>query len=93
VGQLVVYLPVVVFIVLGCAASAFLGLSKAIVCLPAGMGLAWIWWSATVPRWREWATEKGADPDETQDLAQKAGLVWPRGHLLEKTEFRLRKRD
>jgi hypothetical protein len=93
VGQLVVNLPVAVIIVLACVASAFLGPSKALVCLPVGFGLAWLWWSATVPRWREWAKNKGADPEQTQDLAQTARLVWPKGHFLERTEFRLRKRE
>jgi len=58
----------------------------------AGGAIAWLWWSATVPRWREWARRGGADEDRTQYLAQWTGLVWPKGFFLEKTEFRLRKR-
>jgi hypothetical protein len=46
-----------------------------------------------VPRWREWVKNQGADELRTQHLAQVTGLVWPKGSFLEKTEFRLRKRD
>lgn len=52
--------------------------------------LAWGWWSYSVPRWRHWALSRGVDRDELQQLAQASGLVWPRGHLLSRTEFRYR---
>ena len=51
-------------------------------------GVAWLWWSFTVPRWRSWIQEVGADNDETQRLAQMTGLVWRKGHPFEATEFR-----
>jgi hypothetical protein len=57
-----------------------------------GAAVGWIWWSATVPLWREWAKHNGADEERTQLLAQRSGLVWPRGSFFEKTEFRMRKR-
>ena|SRR2546425_8171798 len=49
--------------------------------------IAWIWWSYAVPRWRSWALARGVDPDELQAVAQREKLVWPRGHIFEKTEF------
>jgi len=52
--------------------------------------LAWLWWSYATPRWRRWALGRGAHPDFLQELAQREWLVWPRGHLFERTEFRER---
>jgi hypothetical protein len=57
-----------------------------------GIALAWLWWSYNVPRWRAWALAQGADAAELQEQAVRSGLVWPRGSILEKTEFRLRSR-
>ena len=66
--------------------------------LPAAIALAspfaaWLWWSWATPRWRHWALGRGLDPDALQKLAQERGLVWPKGHVLEKTEFRFRPPD
>ncbi|WP_041855873.1 hypothetical protein [Candidatus Korobacter versatilis] len=55
-----------------------------------GPGLAWVWWSWMVPRWRRWAATTGADMEEVEILAVNSGLIWPKGHVLEKTEFRKR---
>jgi hypothetical protein len=63
---------------------------RAIIAGLIGIALAWLWWSYRVPRWRAWALQQGADPDELQNQAERSGLVWPRGSILEKTEFRLR---
>jgi hypothetical protein len=57
----------------------------------AGCLLGWLWWSASVPRWREWAKSIGADEEQTQRLGQRTLLVWPKGWFFEKTEFRRRK--
>ena len=53
-----------------------------------GLIFGWVWWSYSVPRWRDWALTRGADPDELQKLGIAAQLVWPKGHALEKTEFK-----
>ena len=58
----------------------------------AGFVLGWLWWSYSVPRWRRWALGRGADPDELQRMGEEKKLVWPRGHILEKTEFPFRGR-
>lgn len=50
----------------------------------------WLWWSYATPRWRRWAHARGADPDRLQQLAEREKLVWPRGHIFERTEFSVR---
>jgi hypothetical protein len=76
VGYLVVNLPMLPIVALACfAAYVFLGRAKVALGLPIGLGLAWLWWSAMVPRWREWARNQGADADQTQELAEMTGLV------------------
>ena len=94
VGQLVVNLPVLLLIGLGCACPFwFPGPIWGIAGVFGGPLVGWIWWSFSVPRWREWAKEKGADEERTQALAVRAGLVWPKGHSFEKTEFCHRKKN
>ena len=51
--------------------------------------LGWIWWSFTIPRWRRWALNRGANPDKLQRWAVITGLVWRKGSVFEKTEFRI----
>ena len=89
VGQLVVNLPAVAIMI----AALFLGSLVALwpLSLIVGSLLAWIWWSYTVPRWREWALDRGIDPDRLQKFAFHTGLTWSKGSLLERTEFRRRK--
>lgn len=54
---------------------------------------AWAWWSYAVPQWRDWALAGGADPDQLQQLGEAAKLVWPKGHLAERTEIHRDRRD
>ena len=92
-GHLVVNVPVLTIIGLAYLIGYIsIGPDRAIFCVPVGAVMAWVWWSAIVPRWREWVKNQGADEVRTQHLAQVTGLVWPKGSFLEKTEFRLRKR-
>jgi hypothetical protein len=56
-----------------------------------GAIVGWLWWSITVPRWREWAKANGADEERTQKLAERTLLVWPKGWFFEKTEIHTRK--
>jgi hypothetical protein len=56
-----------------------------------GAVLAWPWWSVTVPRWRHWALSRGVDAKQLQKAGVRAGLVWPRGWIFEKTEIPPRK--
>lgn len=50
--------------------------------------VAWIWWSVSVPRWRLWAYERVPSTGRLQTMALAAGLVWPRGFFIEKTEIK-----
>ncbi len=52
-----------------------------------GFLAAWVWWSINVSLWRRWAVRRGVDATELQQRAMEASLVWPRGHLLERTEL------
>ena len=49
---------------------------------------AWGWWSFSVPRWRLWAYERVSSTGAVQARALLAGLVWPRGSFLERTEIK-----
>ena len=61
--------------------------------IAAGVGaiVAWPWWSLTVPKWRRWALEHGADAEQLQKVGVLTGLVWPKGWIFEKTEIPPRK--
>src|SRR5690349_11418161 len=48
----------------------------------------WLYWSYLIPRWRRWAAAQGIDPDRLQAIGEQQNLIWRRGSLLEKTEFR-----
>ena len=65
---------------------------SALIMIPgvAGFVGAWLWWSYWIPRWRAWALRRGVDPEQLQAAAEQAKLVWRRGNILEKTEFRYR---
>jgi len=59
--------------------------------LPLSLAGGWLWWSYKIPQWREWALRQpGVTADELQRAAEAAMLVWPKGHIFEKTEFRRR---
>ena len=58
-----------------------------IIALVLGFALAWSWWSVGVSLWRGWAARRGVDPGELQYRGQNASLLWPRGHIFEKTEL------
>ena len=86
VGQFIVNLPAVAIMI----TVLFLGslIAPWELSLITGSLLAWIWWSYTVPRWREWALDRGIDPDRLQKFAFRTGLTWSKGSLFERTEFR-----
>ena len=103
-GHLIVTVPALLFILAGvgiCLAVMFLlatlpppfpGLSYILGIISAGMGMlaGWLWWSYVVPRWRRWAHKNGAPADKLQKWAAITGLVWPKGSIFEKTEFKLK---
>jgi hypothetical protein len=89
VGQLVVNLPAVGIMI----AALFLGSVVAPwpLSLLAGTLVGWVWWSFAVSRWRDWALDRGIDPERLQKFAFRTGLTWPKGSLFERTEFRKKK--
>ncbi len=94
IGHLVVTVPVVAitllsFVPLILLKNVFWGL----VWVFLQFVIAWLWWSLTIPLWRDWAKGRGANQNETQILAVRSGLVWPKGCFLEKTEIRIRKKN
>lgn len=105
VGQLVVNLPVIL-IILGVFGIGIVLLLVMDARFPALSGWSfplgifgmiiigpltgWLWWSFSVPRWRKWALKKGVSEDKLQKWAVATGLVWPKGSIFEKTEFRVK---
>jgi len=53
----------------------------------AGFGAGWLVWSLQVPRWRRWAYEHVDDIEALKLVAIEAGVLWPEGHPLERTEL------
>jgi hypothetical protein len=56
----------------------------------AGFVLGWLSWSSQVVRWRLWAYRRVHDVEALKVAAVEAKLIWPEGHLFERTEFRSR---
>jgi hypothetical protein len=95
-GQLLINGPICFILVIGPVIGALLGsLEVALIGFVTCFILGWLWWSFSVPGWRDWAKRNGADEGRTQMLAQsgRVPLVWPRGHFFEKTEFRRGKKS
>ncbi len=72
-------------------ASSFGSIAKvviAVVSIPAGFVLAWLWWSLTVPKWRLWAYERVDDIAALKERAVAVGLTWSDGSVFEQTEIK-----
>jgi hypothetical protein len=92
-GHLIVNVPVISIIGLcGLLGFVYKGQTGALFGLLLGILPAWLWWSALIARWREWAKLRGADEGQTQRLGERSGLVWPKGSVCQKTEVKTRKR-
>ncbi|MEM6805921.1 MAG: hypothetical protein AAF696_31280 [Bacteroidota bacterium] len=52
------------------------------------ISLAWIWWSYWVVLWKIEGLDKVKDVHLLYERAISGRLIWPRGHLCERTEFR-----
>lgn len=90
-GQRVVNFPVITILILGCGIGWILTVASVLLgCIVAVVGIvaAWLWWSYSIPLWRRWALERGANPEELQSLGVQAQLLWPKGSMLERTEIR-----
>ncbi|ESQ76077.1 hypothetical protein ABAC402_06420 [Asticcacaulis sp. AC402] len=59
-----------------------------LACLAAlGIPSGWIWWSLAVPKWKLWAYSRVENIKQLKREAVSEGLIWPDGHILEKTEI------
>jgi hypothetical protein len=88
IGHLIVTVPVLIIILGISFLGRILAPSYSFLFLFVGFILAWAWWSLMVPRWRRWALKNGAPADRLQKWAAATGLVWPKGWIFEKTEFK-----
>jgi hypothetical protein len=91
IGHLFVNIPVLILIIGFALGGRIIFPTLWLIFLLVGFILAWLWWSFTVPRWRQWALKRGAPADRLQKLAVSTGLVWPKGSFFEKTEFKVKK--
>jgi hypothetical protein len=88
IGHLLVNVPVIALVViLSVVGMVMFGRAGFYGGAFIGAVVGWLWWSLTVPRWRRWALKRGAPPDKLQTLAQRTGLVWKKGSVLESTEI------
>ena len=90
VGSLVVNVPVFAFLLGPAFAASRLGYERWLIysVFGASFFIAWGWWSFSLPRWRLWAYQRVKSTGEVHSRALAAGLVWRRGSLWERTEFR-----
>ncbi len=58
--------------------------------LPAGMVVAWLWWSVAVTRWRIWSFTHVRNINELMDLAVNDKLIWAESSWFGRTEIRTR---
>src|SRR6266446_2215390 len=88
-GHLTVTLPVVGIIAF-CGFIGWLlnGVGALFVGLIVGSVIAWPFWSFLMPRWRDWVEDSGLTGDDVQRLAVLTFLLWPKGSLFERTEFK-----
>lgn len=91
-GQRIVNRPVKFLIAAG-VVVAVIGFGRSVwfvLAVPLGWIVGWCWWSYAAPQWRRWAAARGADPRALQWYAERAHLLWPKGHWGERTEFESR---
>ena len=90
-GHLTVTLPVVGIIAL-CGFIGWLlnGVGALLIGLIVGSLIAWPVWSFLLPRWRDWVEDAGLTGDDVERLAVRTFLLWPKGSLFERTEFKRR---
>jgi hypothetical protein len=74
----------------GLAGDLLFGRAALVPSLLVGIAPGWLWWSYAVPRWRDWVETQGLDEAAIYSTAVNYGLVFPKGFLLESTEFRRR---
>jgi len=53
-----------------------------------GFGIAWLWWSIMITKWRLWAFENVRNVHELKKRAVQEKLIWADSSFFEKTEIR-----
>ena len=80
VGHLTITIPAIVaFLLVVLLNLHIFGPPLLLYYILAGVTLDWQWYSIALPRWKEWAVNKGVADSEVENLAQCAGLMWPGG--------------
>ena len=87
-GHLFVTLPGMILIY-GCSLFGQAYMPDTVwVSLLVGFFGAWGWYSFSISRWRRWALARVDQPAHLQNLAELTGLLWPKGSVFEKREFK-----
>lgn len=93
-GKRMVIYPVWTIFIVVTSISFFL-LSREIIPLwVCGVGflvsllLSWLYWGYMVTKWRLWAFENVQNVHELEKRAEQESIIWGRGGIFEKTEFR-----
>ncbi len=93
-GIRIVRYPMMLVVFVSIGFSFFLSIQKifSVLVIPIGFvvafGLAWLYWSISITRWRLWAFENVRNVNELKMRAIQEKLIWPEGGILEKTEIR-----
>jgi hypothetical protein len=93
-GHRMVNYPTVVILVMTLGICFYLGIQKILPfwIIPAGFGfafgLAWLWWSIMITKWRLWAFENVRNVHELKKRAVQEKLIWGDNSIFEKTEIR-----
>ena len=96
-GHLVINAPVILIMFGFPAAAMYLFSEKLIpnwsvaISFFLGFGIAWIYWSYSVTKWRLWAFENVRNVHELKKRAVQSGLIWSDTKWFNKTEFRTKK--
>src|SRR5262245_59991766 len=85
-GWVVVNVPVLILMLLVLVTGSAIQPNAWWIFLSIALVVGWAWWSFMTPRWRRWAINRGASPDNLQRWAVITGLVWRKGSIFEKTE-------
>ncbi|MBF0598420.1 hypothetical protein [Faecalibacter rhinopitheci] len=95
-GHRMVNYPVFIIMIGTIGLTIYLGTQKLIPSwgFPIGFflafGLAWLWWSVMITKWRLWAFDNVRNVHELKKRAIQEKLIWADNSIFEKTEIRTR---
>ena len=93
-GHRMVNYPVMVIMFGTIGLTLYLGVQKLIptwgfaVGFGLAFGLAWLWWSIMITKWRLWAFDNVRNVHELKKRAVQEKLIWSDNSIFEKTEIR-----